>query len=134
VCSGFSKRSCSLKNLKRDGDSAKSHRALGRLLAGLNSQGWLQTGRLNPAGFSFPFAGRGRLTLRFKPMLLVRGGFHRPGKSGGPPLLEPGRDRPAHALDGVLRSRASPKQEAAGWAALLLLARYLAHLGFNHEK
>jgi hypothetical protein len=89
VCSGFPKRSCSLKKLKRDGDSAKSHRALGRLLAGLNSHGWLQTLRLNPASLSFPFAGRGRLTLRFKPMLLVRGGFHRPGKSGGPPLLEP---------------------------------------------
>ena len=77
------------QNLKRDGDSAKSHRALGHLLAGLNLHGWPQARRLNPASFSFPFAGRGRLTLRFKPMLLVRGGFHRPGKSGGPPLLEP---------------------------------------------
>ena len=77
------------QNLKRDGDSAKSHRALGHLLAGLNLHGWPQARRLNPASFSFPFAGRGRLTLRFKPMLLVRGGFHRPGKSGGPPLFEP---------------------------------------------
>jgi hypothetical protein len=46
-------------------------------------------GQLNPAGFSFPFAGRCRLTLLFKPILLVRGGFCRPGKSGGPPLFEP---------------------------------------------
>src|SRR6266403_5330219 len=62
---------------------------LGRLLAGLNSHGRLQTRRLNPASFSFPFAGRGRLPLHFKSTLLVRGGFHRPGKSGGPPLFEP---------------------------------------------
>jgi hypothetical protein len=28
VCSGFPKRSCSIKELKRDDDSTKSHRAL----------------------------------------------------------------------------------------------------------
>jgi hypothetical protein len=29
MCSGFPKRSCSIKELKRDDDSSKSHRALG---------------------------------------------------------------------------------------------------------
>jgi len=55
----------------------------------LNSRRWgrPQTRRLNPAGFSFSFAGRGKLfTLPFKPMLL---GLGRRAKSGGPPLLEP---------------------------------------------
>src|SRR5579871_6518265 len=31
VCSGFPKRSCSIKDLKRDDDSTRSHRALARL-------------------------------------------------------------------------------------------------------
>src|SRR5579871_3860731 len=33
VCSGFPKRSCSIKDLKRDDDSTQSHRALGKFNA-----------------------------------------------------------------------------------------------------
>jgi hypothetical protein len=54
--------------------------------AGAGSGPRPQTRRLNPAGFSFPFVGRGKLLIRpFKPML---SGYWRWGKSGGPPPLE----------------------------------------------
>jgi hypothetical protein len=50
----------------------------------------LRARRFTPAGFSFVFAGRGKLlTLPFMPMLLGRGRCNRREKSGGPPLLEP---------------------------------------------
>src|SRR5258706_8857149 len=58
-----------------------SLRLRGTQRGGLNSRRWNrpQTRRLNPAGFSFPFAGRGSLlALPFKPMLLGGG---RGGKS-----------------------------------------------------
>jgi hypothetical protein len=55
VCSGFPKRSCSIKDLKRDDDSTQSHRALGTL-------------RLSTAVGMSPFVGAieraNRLTLR----------------------------------------------------------------------
>jgi hypothetical protein len=41
-------------------------------------------GQLNPAGFSFAFAGCGKLLTLLFPMLLERA-----RKSGGPPLLAP---------------------------------------------
>jgi hypothetical protein len=38
VCSGFPKRSCSIKKLKRDDDSSSSLRALGHF-----GSGWIRT-------------------------------------------------------------------------------------------
>ena len=45
---------------------------------------WRPKGQLNPAGFSFAFAGCGKLLTLLFPMLLERA-----RKSGGPPLFEP---------------------------------------------
>src|SRR5260370_2557825 len=45
---------------------------------------WRPKGQLNPAGFSFAFAGCGKLLTLLFPMLLERA-----RKSGGPPLLAP---------------------------------------------
>jgi hypothetical protein len=70
---------------------ARGGSSAGSFLGGeLNGWGRLRVRWFNSAGLSLGFEESvERFTAQFEPMLLECGGLLRPGKSGGPPLLEP---------------------------------------------